>query len=167
MPMVESGLTFLPSSRFHDPYQGFDCRSLTAAAFAQPRAATPADVFFSKTSRVYNNKALEIQRHGRAVISPRRRSTVQMYFNGSPTPGLTISTGTVASGEVFVLAQSAGTRPSSRRPISSTAAAGSTGTMRWHLEGRSGGNGDRCDRQIGIDPGAEWGSGSPAPWITP
>ena len=68
-----------------------------------------AGLFFSEyVEGSSNNKALEIYNSTDAAIDLAADSyVVQMYFNGSTTPGLTISlTGTVAIGDVFVLAQS-------------------------------------------------------------
>jgi predicted extracellular nuclease len=84
--------------------------------------------------------------------------TVQMFFNGSAAAGLTISlTGTVAAGDVYVLAQSAAS------PII-LAQADQTNGAGWF-------NGDDAVAllkggavvdsigQRGFDPGTEWGSG--------
>jgi predicted extracellular nuclease len=86
---------------------------------------------------------------------------VQMFFNGSATAGLTINlTGTVASGDVFVLAHSSAT-------ASILAVADQTNGAGWF-------NGDDAVAlhyvptasfvdvvgQIGFDPGTEWGSGN-------
>jgi len=58
-----------------------------------------------------NNKALEIfNGTSTAVNLATGAYNVQMYFNGSATAGLTINlTGTVASGDVYVLAHSSAT----------------------------------------------------------
>ena len=60
---------------------------LLAAAFAQPRAATPTDLFFSEyIEGSSNNKALEIfNGTGAPVNLATGGYTVQMYFNGSTT----------------------------------------------------------------------------------
>src|SRR3954471_3290024 len=124
------------------------------------RAAAPSDLFFSEyIEGSSNNKALEIfNGTGAAIDLAAGGYDVQMYFNGSTTAGLTIAlTGTVASGDVYVLAQSA---------ASSTvlAQADLTNGSGWF-------NGDDAVvlrknttildviGQIGVDPGTEWGTG--------
>jgi predicted extracellular nuclease len=70
-----------------------------SAAFGQ--------VFFSEyVEGTSNNKALEIYNGtGAAIDLAANGYVVQMYFNDNSSPGLTIPlTGTVASGDVFVLA---------------------------------------------------------------
>ena len=60
-----------------------------------------------------NNKALEIYNGtGGPVDLATGGYDIQMYFNGNPSAGLTIAlTGTVADGDVFVIAQSAASAP--------------------------------------------------------
>ena len=73
------------------------------------RAAAPTELFFSEyIEGSSNNKALEIYNGtGAAVDLATGGYNVQMFFNGNPVSALTINlTGTVASGDVFVLAQS-------------------------------------------------------------
>jgi hypothetical protein len=83
---------------------------------------------------------------------------VQMFFNGNPAAGLTINlTGSVASGDVYVLAQSSAS-------AAILAQADQTNGAGWF-------NGDDAVAlrkgttildvigQIGFDPGSEWGSG--------
>jgi uncharacterized protein len=68
-----------------------------------------ADLFFSEyVEGSSNNKALEIYNStGAAINLSAEGYVVQMYFNGNSTPATTINlTGTVANGDVFVLAQS-------------------------------------------------------------
>jgi len=106
-----------------------------------------------------NNKALEIYNSGTTAVDLSAEGyVVQMYFNGSTAVGTTINlTGTIAPGEVFVLAQGAASAPI-------LAQANQTNTSSWY-------NGDDAVvllkggvvvdsiGQIGVDPGAEWGSG--------
>src|SRR5262245_2468883 len=71
-------------------------------------AADPTDLFISEyVEGSSNNKALEFYNGtGAPVDLAAGGYLVQMYFNGSTTAGLSIPlTGTVASGDVFVLAQ--------------------------------------------------------------
>jgi len=122
-------------------------------------AAPPGDLFFSEyIEGSSNNKALEIYNGtGGAIDLAAGQYAVQMYFNGSTTAALTINlTGSVASGDVFVLAQA-----SASAPIQ--AQADQTNGSGWF-------NGDDAVvlvkagvvidaiGQIGVDPGTEWGT---------
>ncbi|MGH2529722.1 MAG: lamin tail domain-containing protein [Actinomycetota bacterium] len=135
--------------------------ALLLALIAVPRAAraTPTELFFSEyIEGTSNNKALEIfNGTGTAVDLMAEGYGVLMFFNGSSAAGLTINlNGTVASGDVFVLAQS-----SASVPI--LAQADQTNGAGWF-------NGDDAVAllkgttiidvigQIGFDPGAEWGT---------
>lgn len=124
--------------------------------------ATPLtnDLFFSEyIEGTSNNKALEIfNGTGSAIDLLAGGYSVQMFFNGSASAGLTINlTGTVGSGDVFVLAHS------SADPFI-LAMADQTNGAGWF-------NGDDAISlrknatvldvigQIGFDPGTEWGTG--------
>lgn len=123
--------------------------------------AMPSDLFFSEyVEGSSNNKALEIfNGTGSAIDLGVGGYNVQMFANGSTSAGLTISlAGTVAPGEVFVLAQSSA-------HASILAQADQTnGAVTWY-------NGDDAIvlrqgttildviGQIGLDPGTQWGSG--------
>lgn len=132
--------------------------------FAAPaqlaHAAAPTDVFFSEyIEGSSNNKALEIYNGtGAAIDLAAGGYNVQMFFNGNPVSTLTINlTGTVADGDVYVLAQSAAN-------ATILAQADQTNGSGWF-------NGDDAVAlrkgttvidvigQIGFDPGTEWGSG--------
>jgi len=122
--------------------------------------AVSTDLFFSEyIEGSSNNKALEIYN---GTGSPVNLTTgtygIQMYFNGSSTVGLTINlNGTIAPGDVFVVAQS------SADPAI-LAQADQLSSPGWF-------NGDDAVvlrtssatldviGQIGVDPGTEWGSG--------
>ena len=123
-----------------------------------------ADLFFSEyIEGSSNNKALEIF-NGTGIAIDLSAYSIQMYFNGSPTAGLTIPlTGTVAPGDVFVLAQSAAS------PIILAQADQTSTANNWF-------NGDDAIvlrkvspngtvtvidsiGQINFDPGTEWGTG--------
>ncbi|HEX2029939.1 MAG TPA: lamin tail domain-containing protein [Actinomycetota bacterium] len=134
---------------------------LGAALLAAPAGAqTPSELFLSEyVEGSSNNKALELfNGTGSPVNLGAGGYNVQMYFNGSPTAGLTINlSGTVANGDVFVLAQSSAS-PSILAVADQTNGAG------WF-------NGDDAVvlrkgpmfldviGQVGFDPGAEWGTG--------
>jgi predicted extracellular nuclease len=118
-----------------------------------------AELFFSEyIEGSSNNKALEIYNGTGAAVDLADVYSVQMYFNGSTSAGLTINlTGTIMSGDVFVLAHSSAV-------AAILAEADQTNGSGWF-------NGDDAVvlrkgttvldiiGQIGVDPGAEWGSG--------
>ncbi|HET6682961.1 MAG TPA: lamin tail domain-containing protein, partial [Gaiella sp.] len=135
---------------------------LLVCGLAGPSVASAAssDLFFSEyVEGSSNNKALEIFNDtGSSVNLGTEGYNVQMFFNGSASAGLTINlTGTVADGDVFVLAQA-----SASTPI--LAVADQTNSAGWF-------NGDDAVvlrkgttpldviGQIGTDPGTEWGAG--------
>jgi predicted extracellular nuclease len=122
--------------------------------------AAPTELFFSEyIEGTSNNKALEIYNGtGSAVNLATGAYSVQMFFNGSATAGLTINlTGTVASGDVYVLAHSSAV-------AQILAQADQTNGAGWY-------NGDDAVvlrkgttvidsiGQVGFDPGTEWGTG--------
>ena len=126
-----------------------------------PAAAAPAvDLFFSEyIEGSSNNKALEIYNGtGSAVDLAAGNYKILMYFNGSSSASTTIDlSGTVAGGDVFVLAHA------SANPTILTLA-DQTNNSSWF-------NGDDAVvllkgttvldviGQIGSDPGSEWGTG--------
>ncbi len=122
--------------------------------------AAPTELFFSEyIEGTSNNKALEIYNGTGATVDLAAGSyNVQMHFNGNPVATLTISlTGSVAAGDVYVVAQSTAT-------ATILAQADQTNGSGWF-------NGDDAVvlrkgttvvdviGQIGVDPGTEWGSG--------
>jgi predicted extracellular nuclease len=106
-----------------------------------------------------NNKAIEIYNGtGAAVDLAAGGYSIAMYFNGSSAAGLTVGlTGTVADGDVYVLAQSSAS-------ATILAQADQTNGSGWF-------NGDDAVvlskgavvidsiGQVGFDPGSEWGAG--------
>jgi len=127
---------------------------------ASAARAQPSQLFISEyIEGSSDNKALEIYNGTGAPINLATGDyNVQMYFNGSAAAGLTIDlTGTVAAGDVYVVAHS-----SSSAAILAQADQASAGG--WF-------NGDDAVvlrrgttiidviGQIGFDPGTEWGSG--------
>ena len=83
----------------------FACLLLLAAG---PEADQPTDLFISEyIEGSSNNKAIEIYNGtGAAVDLAAAGYNLQVFFNGATSAGLTISlAGTVAAGDVFVVAQ--------------------------------------------------------------
>lgn len=109
-----------------------------------------------------NNKALEIYNNtGTAIDLAAAGYVVQMYFNGNSTPRLTIPlTGTVANGDIFVLAQSSANAAILAQADQTSSASWFNGDDAITLR-RGGANGTIVDviGEVGIDPGTEWGSG--------
>ncbi len=125
-----------------------------------PVAAAPTELFISEIIEgSSNNKAIEIYNGtGAAVNLATAGYNVQMYFNGNAASTLTINlTGTVAAGDVYVIAQS-----SSNTTI--LAQADQTNGSGWFngddaVVLRKGTANIDIVGQIGFDPGSEWGSG--------
>lgn len=133
---------------------------LFSAGLSTVYSAPIGELFFSEyIEGTSNNKALEIYNGtGGAIDLAAGAYNVQMFFNGNPVPALTINlTGSVATGDVFVLAQS-----SANATI--LAQADQTNGVGWF-------NGDDAVAllkgttiidvigQTGFDPGSEWGTG--------
>ncbi|MBD2357324.1 ExeM/NucH family extracellular endonuclease [Tolypothrix sp. FACHB-123] len=108
-----------------------------------------------------NNKALEIFNGTGAVIDLAAGNyVVQFYFNGNLNAGLTINlTGTIAPGDVFVLAQSSANATILAQADQTNGAGWFNGDDAIVLR-QGGANGAIIDSigQIGFDPGAEWGT---------
>lgn len=130
------------------------------ALVAPPAQAAATDLFLSEyVEGSGNNKALEVFNGTAAPVDlAAGQYSVQMYFNGGPAAGLTIPlTGTVAPGDVHVLAQ-ASASPTVLAQADQTNASGwfngddavvlRKGTQMLDVVG-----------QVGTDPGTEWGSG--------
>lgn len=122
-----------------------------------------ADLFFSEyIEGSSNNKALEIYNStGTTIDLAAAGYVVQMYFNGSTAAGLTIPlTGTVVSGDVFVLAQSSANATILAQADQTNGAGWFNGDDAIALR-KGGAAGTIVDviGQVGIDPGTEWGSG--------
>ena len=128
-------------------------------ALGSARAA-PTELFFSEyIEGTGNNKALEIFNGTGAPIDLGANGyAVQMCFNGSASCSLNIPlVGTVAPGDVFVLAQSAAS------PVI-LAQADQTNGSGWFNGNdavvlRKGGTLVDVIGQLGVDPGTEWGTG--------
>lgn len=133
---------------------------VSIGASGATRASAITELFFSEyIEGSSNNKALEIYNGtGGAINLAGGGYKVQMFFNGNASAGLTINlTGTVAPGDVYVVAQSSA-NPTILGQADQTSGAG------WF-------NGDDAVvlrqgttvidviGQVGTDPGTEWGSG--------
>lgn len=120
-----------------------------------------ADLFFSEyIEGSSNNKALEIYNGtGAAIDLAAAGYVVQMYFNGSNTPTTFNLTGTVANGDVFVLAQSNASATILAQADQISGAGWFNGDDAIVLR-KGGASGTIVDAigQIGIDPGTEWGT---------
>lgn len=126
-----------------------------------PASATPTELFFSEyVEGSSNNKALEIfNGTGAAVDLLVGDYDVQMYFNGSPTAGLTIGlTGAVVDGDVYVLAHSSADPAILAEADQTNGAGWFNGNDAVAL--RKGGVIVDVIGQIGFDPITEWGTGN-------
>ena len=106
-----------------------------------------------------NNKAIELYNNsGSAIDLAAGNYTLEFYFNGSTSPGTTISlTGTIDDGEVFVIADNdAAAEILAEADLTSTSSFFNGDDAIALRE-----NGTIVDSlgQIGNDPGSEWGSG--------
>lgn len=131
-------------------------------------AAAPADLLVSEyVEGSSNNKALEIYNGtGSPVDLTAGAYTVQVFANGTTTATNTIPlTGTVAPGDVYVLANN-----SANATIKAVADLLS-GSANWNgndaVTLRHDGAVIDSFGQLGTDPGAEWGTGVTAPRTTP
>lgn len=123
------------------------------------RAAT-AELFFSEyIEGSSNNKALEIYNGTGATVDLLAGAyKVEVYSNGGTTAGLTINlTGTVASGDVYVLAHSSAALPEILAQVDQTNG-GSWFNGNDAVVLRKGSAVVDVIGQVGFDPGAEWGS---------
>ena len=134
--------------------------AVVVAQVGSGNAATPTELFFSEyIEGSSNNKALEIYNGtGSAVNLGTAAYDVQMFFNGNPVSTLTIAlTGTVANGDVFVLAQSSASATILAQADQTNGAGWFNGDDAVVL--RKGGVVIDSIGQAGFDPGAEWGTG--------
>jgi len=125
-----------------------------------PVRAQSSELFFSEyIEGSSNNKTLEIfNGTGGPINLAGGGYNVQMYFNGSTTAGLTINlTGTVANGDVFVLAQASANATILAQADQTNGAGWFNGDDAVVL--RKGTTVIDVIGQIGVDPGTQWGSG--------
>ena len=122
--------------------------------------AAPSELFISEyIEGSSNNKAIEVfNGTGASVDLVAGTYNIQMFFNGSSSAGLTINlTGSVANGDVFVIAHSSATG-------TILAQADQTNGSGWFngddaIVLRKGTTIIDAIGQIGFDPGTEWGTG--------
>jgi len=134
---------------------------LVVGAFVAPApASAQTELFFSEyIEGSSNNKALEIYNGtGAAVNLAAGNYNIQMFFNGSTVATLTFTLGgTVAAGDVFVVAQAAASAAILAQADQTNAAGWFNGDDVVVL--RRGAVVIDVIGQIGVDPGTEWGSG--------
>jgi uncharacterized protein len=134
--------------------------ALLPLAAPSPTRAAPTELFFSEyIEGSSNNKALEIYNGtGAAIDLAAGGYSVQVFFNGSATAGLTINlTGAVAQGDVHVLAHSSANAAILAQADQTNGAGWFNGDDAVVL--RKGTTVVDVIGQIGFDPGTEWGSG--------
>ena len=134
--------------------------ALVALSSAGGALAAPTDVFFSEyIEGSSNNKALEIYNGTAAPINLAAGAySVQMFFNGAVTAGLTINlTGSVAPGDVYVVAQSSSVQAILDQADQTNASGWFNGDDAVTL--RKGATVLDTIGQVGFDPGTEWGTG--------
>jgi predicted extracellular nuclease len=122
--------------------------------------AAASELFFSEyIEGSSNNKALEIYNGtSTAVDLGAGGYNVQMFFNGSASAGLTINlTGTIVTGDVFVLAQASASAPILAQADMTNGAGWFNGDDAIVL--RKGTTILDVIGQVGLDPGTEWGTG--------
>src|SRR5947207_13066721 len=135
----------------------------TVLSLAGAAAAAPGDLFISEyVEGSSNNKALEFYNGtGAPVDLAGNGYVVQFYFNGSTSAGTTVSlTGTVADGDVFVLAPTTAAAAILAQADQTTTSSFYNGDDAVVLR-KGGATGQILDviGQVGVDPGTEWGTG--------
>ncbi len=125
--------------------------------------AAPTDLLISEyVEGSSNNKALEFYNGtGSAVDLAAGQYVVQFYFNGATTAGGTVAlTGTVADGDVYVLAHASAVAAVLAQADQTSSASFYNGDDAIVLR-KGGAAGTVVDSigQIGTDPGTEWGTG--------
>ncbi|RKN44219.1 lamin tail domain-containing protein [Micromonospora endolithica] len=135
--------------------------TLTAVGVAPTAAsAAPTDLFISEyVEGSSNNKAIELfNGTGAAVDLTAGGYQLQLYFNGATTPAASLAlSGSVAAGDVFVLASSSANAAILAQADQTTGASLFNGDDAIVL--RKGTTVLDSIGQVGVDPGAEWGGG--------
>src|SRR5215207_8561058 len=127
--------------------------------------AAPTELFFSEYIEGTSfNKALEIYNGtGAPVDLAAGVYSVQMFFNGSSTAGLTLNlTGVVANADVYVIANNNATSPADPAILAQADLVSTASFYNGDDAVVLRKNGVIIDAigQIGFDPGAEWGTGN-------
>ena len=133
---------------------------LVLSVGVQGAGGAPTELFFSEyVEGSSNNKALEVYNGtGGTVDLAAGGYSIQIYFNGSTTPGTTIAlSGSVANDNVHVVADDDASP-------AILAEADQTSSANWFngddaVVLRRGSTAIDVIGQIGVDPGTEWGSG--------
>ncbi|MBM7502704.1 ExeM/NucH family extracellular endonuclease [Agromyces aurantiacus] len=142
---------------------GLTAAALALTGIAAPAAALegdPTDLIISEVVEgSSNNKAIELfNPTGAAVDLSAAQYSIQMFFNGSASAGLTINlTGSVAAGEAWVIAQASASAPVLAQADQTNGAGWFNGDDALTL--RRAGTVVDSFGQIGVDPGTEWGAG--------
>ncbi|NJP31404.1 lamin tail domain-containing protein [Micromonospora thermarum] len=134
--------------------------TVTAVAVAPTAAsAAPTDLFISEyVEGSSNNKAIELFNGTGAPIDLSAGGyQLLLYFNGSTTPTAFPLTGTVAAGDVHVFAHSSANAAILAQADQTTGAGLFNGDDAIVL--RRGDTVLDAIGQVGVDPGAEWGTG--------
>ena len=128
---------------------------------APSASAAPTDLFFSEyVEGSGNNKALEIYNGtGAPVDLAAAGYAVQVFFNGSSSASTIALAGTVANGDVFVLAAGAADQPVLDQADQTTGASLWNGDDAIALVKTGANTPIDVIGQIGFDPGSEWGTG--------
>ncbi len=122
--------------------------------------AAPSELFFSEyIEGTSNNKALEIfNGTGVAVDLAAGGYNIQMFFNGSASPGTTINlTGVVVAGDVYVVAHSSANATILAQADQTNGSGWFNGNDAVVL--RKGTTFIDVIGQVGFNPGTEWGTG--------
>ena len=134
--------------------------SLIAASPASPASAVTSELLISEyIEGSSNNKAIEIYNGtGTPVDLGLAGYSLRMFFNGSASAGLTINlTGSVADGDVYVVAQSSATATILAQADQTSGAGWFNGDDAVALY--KGGVVVDSIGQAGFDPGSQWGTG--------
>jgi uncharacterized protein len=147
-------------ARLPRAYRGL---SVIAACVVSVATAAPTDLLISEyVEGSGNNKALELYNGtGASIDLAAAGYVVQMYFNGSSSPGVTVPLGgSVAAGDVHVLAHSSAVAAVLAQADQTIGGGWFNGDDAIVLR-KGGAGGPIVDSigQVGFDPGSEWGSG--------
>lgn len=142
------------------PWKTLQALACLLVLCAVPAAAQPTELFISEyIEGSSNNKAIEIyNRTGAPVNLATGGYNIQMFFNGNPVSTLTINlTGTVAAGDVYVVAHSSASAPILAQADQTNGAGWFNGDDAVVL--RKGTTIIDSFGQTSFDPGTEWGTG--------